>query len=418
MSTEQPTGQESNPLFTPIAAGLVSWAVISLGFLGLKMLMQERPEFVGQPMRVSMAEMVQDSPQVVVRKVSDDVSAIKAAQPESSEVRFDMQGRRDYRGLQTIRDMSGEFHAKHLLTNALEEPVFLLFKCPHPSTEFGEGQNVLAAEMRLQASTPGNQENGTNAWFWSGKVDAHSATTIDVSYHVSSLKGVTYRVSNRGANQVKHVRVGFQRGDLGNMRFESGDGTKRPTANLVEWERRDFLAPDFFSASIEEDRNLFSSLSRLLEIGPVICLLFLLAVAAVILVRQRLTAIQMLTIAVGYAFYFPLILYLSANLSFHWALIIAAAAPGILLINYARWLLGSSGGLIGGAIFLGLYQVFPTLAAFAGWNRGMVLLCLGIVTLAVLINLQNRALKRNPAVAVGAAVSVLLAVIIHVAGGV
>jgi len=58
-------------------------------------------------------------------------------------------------------------------------------------------------------------------------------------------------------------------------------------------------------------------------------------------------------------------------------------------------LLGSSLGLVGGAVFLGLYQVFPTLAAFAGWNRGMVLLCLGVVTLAVLINLQNRALKRN-----------------------
>ena len=62
------------------------------------MLMQERPEFVGQPMRVSMAELVQDSPQIVVRKVSDDVSVIKAIQPESSEVSFDMQGRRDYRG--------------------------------------------------------------------------------------------------------------------------------------------------------------------------------------------------------------------------------------------------------------------------------------------------------------------------------
>jgi predicted ATPase len=54
----------------------------------------------------------------------------------------------------------------------------------------------------------------------------------------------------------------------------------------------------------------------------------ILAVASVILVRQRLTAVQMLTIAVGYAFYFPLILYLSANLSFHWALILAVAAPG------------------------------------------------------------------------------------------
>ena len=46
-----------------------------------------------------------------------------------------------------------------------------------------------------------------------------------------------------------------------------------------------------------------------------------------------------------------------------------------------------------------LYQVFPTLAVFAGWNRGMVLLCLGVVTFGVLINLQNRALRGKPAVA-------------------
>ena len=44
---------------------------------------------------------------------------------------------------------------------------------------------------------------------------------------------------------------------------------------------------------------------------------------AVILVRQNLTAIQMLTLGAGYALYFPLIVYLSANFSFHWALIMA-----------------------------------------------------------------------------------------------
>ena len=45
--------------------------------------------------------------------------------------------------------------------------------------------------------------------------------------------------------------------------------------------------------------------------------------------------------------------------------------------------------------------------AVAGWNRGMVLLWLGVVTLAVLINLQNRALKRKAA---AAAALVVLAV--------
>jgi hypothetical protein len=51
--------------------------MISLGFLGLKTLMQERPEFVGPPMRATQVELMQESPQAVMRKASDDVSVIK-----------------------------------------------------------------------------------------------------------------------------------------------------------------------------------------------------------------------------------------------------------------------------------------------------------------------------------------------------
>src|SRR6185503_8259607 len=244
------------PLFTPIAAGLLSWGAISIGFFGLKTLMQERPEFVGQPLRVTKAELVQESPQVVVRKVSDDISVIKPIQPGSSDVHFDMKGRRDYRGLRTIRDMSGEFRARYLLTNSFEEPLFVLFKCPHPRTQNEESQNLLAGELRLQAPD-GTQENTKDAWFWSGTLEARSSASIEISYHVASLKGVTYRVTGPGGNQVKHLRVTFHRQDIGSMGFESGDGSRRTPDDTVVWERKDFLAPDFFSANIEESRNLY-----------------------------------------------------------------------------------------------------------------------------------------------------------------
>src|SRR5204862_2053966 len=106
-STPQKSSQSA--LAAPVTAALLSWAVISAGFFGLKVLMEERPEFVGQPLRVTKGELVQESPRVVVRKVNEDISVIRPAQPEFSDVRFDMNGRRDYRGLRTIRDMSGEF---------------------------------------------------------------------------------------------------------------------------------------------------------------------------------------------------------------------------------------------------------------------------------------------------------------------
>jgi hypothetical protein len=363
------------------------------------MLMQDRPEFVGQPASGPKAEMIQESPWVVTRKMSDDVSVIKPMQPEHSEVRFDMTGRRDYRGLRTIMDMSGEFHARFGLSNVLDEAVFVLFKCPHPRTGTPDGGSLPASGLRLQSSVNGVQESAGDAWLWSGTLEAHRGVNIDISYQAASLKGATYRVGEQNGNPVKQLRVTFHRKDLDSMRFESGDGAKASTDETVSWERLDFLAPDFYSGVIVESRNLYQSLSKLLEIGPGVCLLFLLAVSAVILARQELNGVQIVTIAVGYALFFPLILYLSAHLSFPVAVVIAAVVPGALLVNYARWLLGAKLGLLGGPAFLALYWVFPTLAAFAGWNRGMVLLCLGVVTLYVLIDLQNQALRRKSAVA-------------------
>jgi len=360
--------------------------------------MAERPEFVGEPMAVSKAELVQDSPWVVTRRVSDDVSIIKPAQPQSSEIRFDLAGHRDYRGLRTIEDMSGEVHARFVLSNVLDEPVFALFKCPHPRAQSGGSANLLASGLRFQASAGGVQEAAQDAWFWSGTLAPHAAATMDVSYQAASLRSVAYHAGDQNGNPINHLLVTVHRENLDPLRCESGDGIKPPAAETV-WERREFLAPDSFSAAIVESRSLYSSLSQLLEIGPLVCLLFLLAVSAAVLARQALTPVQMLTIAAVYALYFPLILYLSTRFTFVIALGIAAVVPGALLVNYARWLLGSRLGWLGAPPLLALYWVFPTLAAFAGWNRGMVLLCLGVVTLWVLIDLQNRALRRTAAAA-------------------
>lgn len=408
MTTHEPPGGGGSTLKTssatqarrwaaPVAAGLLSWLVIALGFLGLRMLMQERPQFVGQPMRSSITELVQESPRIVIRKVTDDIAVIKPTQPESSVIRFDMRGHRDHRGLRTVIDMSGSFLARHVLTNAFEEPIFILFKCPHPRAGDNSGQGLQAGGLKLQASVSGTQENAKDAWLWSGQVEAHGTVTLEISYQVAALKGVTYRIAGHDGDPVKQLRVEFRRQDMASMRFESGDGAIPAADNLVVWERKDFLAPDAFAAGIVEGRNLHDSLLQLLEIGPVVCLLFLVAVAAVVGTRQPLTAVQMLTISVGYALYFPLMIYLSSRFTFAVALVIAVVVPGALLVNYARLHLGARLGLLGGPMFLGLYQVFPTLAAFAGWNRGMVLLCLGVVTFWVLINLQNQALKRTVA---------------------
>lgn len=390
-------------LGTTIFAAVFSWAVVTVGFVGLKILMDERPQFVGQPMTSTRAVLVQESPQIVVRKATDDVAAIKPAQPDSSIVHFEMKGRRDYRGLKTISDMSGQFRAEHVLANDSDDPLFVLFRSPHPRNDASQGSTVLASALRLEASVPGLQENAADAWLWSGTLPARSRLTIAIRYDVGALRGVTYNVRAPQGDPVKQLKVTFQRQDLDTVRFGSGDGSDIQAGNTVVWERTDFLPPDHFSAQLIEGRNLFTSLSQLVEIGPAISLLFLLAALAAILARQPLSAVQVFTISAGYALYFPLLLYLSARFTFAVALVAAVLVPGILLVNYARWLLGTRAGLVGGIVFLGLYQVFPTLAAFAGWNRGMVLLALGVVTLWVLIQLQNQALRRAPAAATATA---------------
>ena len=113
--------------------------------------------------------------------------------------------RRDNRGLRTIMDMSGEFRARYVLTNAFEEPIFVLFKCPHPRTENGDNQGLLAGELKLQASPNGVQEDTTNAWFWSGTLEAHGAANIEISYQVASLKGVAYRLGDRTEPERRQV---------------------------------------------------------------------------------------------------------------------------------------------------------------------------------------------------------------------
>lgn len=50
--TTKPADQPYRLLAGPVVAGLASWVAITLGFLGLRMLMQQRPEFVGRPMSI------------------------------------------------------------------------------------------------------------------------------------------------------------------------------------------------------------------------------------------------------------------------------------------------------------------------------------------------------------------------------
>lgn len=374
-----------------LATGFFTWILISAGFLGLHWLLQDRPQFIGQPMNTPDTQLVQESPKVFLRRVSEDVASVKATQPASSEVFLEMNGRRDFRGLKTLVDMSGSFTGRHIITNHFEEPVFIFVRYPHPKG--AQGQPLPARELQLTASQSGIAETGNQLWIWTGRLEPHTAVTVEARYQVALLRAATYHVPDSSGEPIPHLNIRFQRRDLPAMRFDTGEGRVTELDGVTVWERREFLAPITFTGTILESRGLHESLLQLLEIGPVISALFLLALGAVLLTSGPLQSLQVLTLSVGYALYFPLVVYLSSRFGFVLALGIAVLVPGVLLTNYVRLQFGAKMGCLGIPSVLLLYQVFPTLAAFGGWNRGMVLLCLGVVTFGVLIHLQNQTLK-------------------------
>ena len=100
----RPLGNSSNRKapgrwFSLVLAGGFSWICMTAGFYGLNLLMQVRPQFAGQPVRFSNLQLVQESPDVVLRKVHDDVSVLQPIQPQQTQVSSSLKARRDYRGV-------------------------------------------------------------------------------------------------------------------------------------------------------------------------------------------------------------------------------------------------------------------------------------------------------------------------------
>lgn len=401
------SGPRSRSWRGTVAAAITAWIGICAGFFGLHILLQERPQFGGLPLRFSSVELVQEGPSVVLRRESDDVALVRELQPKQADVLFSMRGRRDYRGLRTVIDMEGRFTGSYTIANPFGERSFVLFKCPHP-----RGMNsseVHASGLMLETGGVGIQETASNAWFWSGELGPNESREIKVGYGMANVAAVRYAVGKSKGTPVESMRVEMRADDLPSLHFESSGGAGVGATNVMVWDKKNFLPPDYFGARVAEGRSLYTALQQLIEIGPIVSLLFLASVLAVVLARTEVTGLQVFTISAAYAFYFPLVLYLSAKLVFGVALVIAAAVPGVLLLNYARWLLGWKVGVLGGVIFLLLYQVFPTLAAFGGWNRGMVLLCLAGVTLTVMIQLQNYTMRQDKRAVAGVMVGICLA---------
>jgi hypothetical protein len=384
-------------------ASVVCVLFLGLGFFGLHALMGARPEFIGRGLVFERQGLEQLAPTFVVRRTGDDTAVFARRHPDGSSVLFDMDAQSDARGLSTLESMRGAFEATYVLENPEAQPVFVLFRCPYPRSGGPRGERARWSGMKLTTETSGTRVDTSDAWLWSGELDAGASLALKLQYEIPRVVSIGYQVDPAVRETVRELDVAIEMDELPPMVvFASRDGERVATATANHWNRTNFLPGESFGARILEGQSLFAALRRLLEIGPLVALLFFAAAIPLAATRARLSTLHVFGVAAAYGLYFPLVLYLSVMLPFRWALAIAVLVPGLLLVNHARLLLGRRLGIPCAVIALLVYQLFPTLTAFAGWNRGLVLLCIGTVTLFVLAHLSNRSLRLQPAAALSA----------------
>ena len=123
--------------------------------------------------------------------------------------------------------------------------------------------------------------------------------------------------------------------------------------------------------------------------------MFLVTLLSILAARRTPRSGELFLLALAYAYYFPLVVYLNANMPMKWAVPIAFVASAVVVLNYLRFLIGGRLGVLLGLGLLVAFQLVPTMMAFAQWDRGLVLLSLGSISLLALVSLQTRRLKES-----------------------
>lgn len=398
-----------------VVAGLVSLLFLSFGYMVLYGLLQSRPQFVDWGLHHDAPSLVQASPTFALRRISGLSHDMEIKAPDVAEVVFDMRANKDWRGMHGVRSIEGNCEARFVLENPYPEPVHALFHLPGPKSERGEDADIQMLNIGAADGSGLVQRDQHGAWVWSGQIEADGEVELEVSYTVEQLSGVSYEVAPKGGGSVKDLTVTVnlnekahlvvspptkaKDGELKRKLYHEPDPVGEDKQAVV-WERKNYISQDTFSARLETGHSIFSALERLLQVAPLVTGMFLVTLVSFLGKGRTARPSEVFLLAMGYGYYFPLVLYLNAQYQFTSSLLIAFVTSAVILLNYARFLLGGWRGVLGGLVLLGLYQIVPTMMAFAEWDRGMVLLSLGAVMLCALVDLQTQKLKQ--AVSVGA----------------
>ncbi len=384
---------KGKPMFLPAVITIASlWAGCAL----LYQLLSERPQFVGMGLQPAESWLVQDCPSFVARKAGDPSYAYTQHSPLTYDVQFDLNTNEDTRGLKVIRSLGGECVSGFAIENPYAEPAHILLQVPRPTELRGGSIDVSSFALGTPEGLEGEIKELPHATLWSGQLAAGQRVSVDVGYKIPAVTSVSVAVDPQTPKGIEEVSVGVRLDQDVPLVLQGGNDTgKRVSVSSKAWKRENMLSSARFGIRLQEGHSVYEALQRLLEIAPLVGCMFVVTLLALLKRGRQAQPSELILLTGVYGYYFPLLLYLNANYAFHWAFIIAFVASSAILLNYARFLLGFKKGVLGGLCLLGLFQVVPTLMAFAKWDRGMCLLSLSAITLFVLVDLQTQKLKKR-----------------------
>jgi hypothetical protein len=378
------------------AAVALSIAILWGGYLLLYQLLSVRPQFVGLNLQSVESWLLQDCPSFVSRKVGDPSYAYTHHSPRSCDVVFEMRTNEDKRGLKVIRSLSGECKSVIAIENPHAEPSHVLLRIPRPEELKGGPIDISSFRLKAPNGLEGKIHETPGAILWSGQLAGGQRVEMEASYGIPAVSSVSFAVDPQSPQGMEEISVAVNFGQDVPLVLQGGTDTgKRVDKSSQVWKRENIMSSGRFGVRLQDGHSVFQALQRLLQIAPLVGCMFVITLLALLKRGRKAQPSELLILTGVYGYYFPLLLYLNARYPFHWAFIIAFCASSAILLNYARFLLGFKKGVLGGLCLLGLFQVVPTLMAFARWDRGMCLLSLSAFTLFVLVDMQTQKLKER-----------------------
>jgi len=367
--------------------------VLACCYLLMLQLLHARPQFAGWGLRPETRMLVQGPHHIAVRLVGRPTHEIGRGTLASAHVDFAMTNVNDSRGLQVTRYLRGVLSGEYVLENPREEAIHVLWTLPFPDHRWNSSPTK-GASVSFEGGRDGLATASDTAWEWSGILDPGERVSLALSYPLPALSELVYEGNASAADPL--ARLTIDGGDAPLVLLGVEPGQQEHERSAFTWQSSSAMTGGL-GFRLRSGFSVFDALERLLQIAPLVTVMFLVTLLAVISRGRTPRGVEVCILSSAFAYYFPLVVYLNANFAMGWAVPIAFLASALVLLNYLRFLLGGRHGLLFGLALLSLYQVLPTMMAFAQWDRGLVLLSLGSVSLFAVVSLQTRRLKDSMA---------------------